>query len=668
MNEQALVYFQQEARGIARRALMPAALAVREAEAPLRPRERHESQAALLLHALGRVGPAGGQDALAQAAEEDVGELQALGGVDGHELHSVAAGVRVAVGEEGHVGEVVRQRALLSARLLIFADGLLELREVVQTLLTALGAQMLFVAAAVEHLREQLRDAPFLAACGELLHQRDELPGLGAAEELLVQIAAERVVERAGVFHRILAQVFHPAPPKVPPRHVRHAQEGEVVPVGKQAQVAERVLHLRAREELDAAVYDIGQLQPQEDLLDAARDVVRAIEYGHVAVGDAALVQLGNARTYAPGLVLGTLTVHPDHRRAGGQGGGELLFHAVAVFAYEAVRRGEYLGRGAVVLHHHDGLRAGKLAVEVQQELHARPAPGVDGLVGVSDDEKVFVVAAERAHEAVLGLVYVLELVHHDVLQPLLPLAAYLALALENVEGEEDEVVVVQAEALFLLVEVAVEDDVPRADGVEVLPVQGLQVHVYHVEVVFGVLDALAELYHVPRVGVCHVAQGEAALFVDAGEHDVDVSVVEDEEAFGVLHRVTVLLEHGDAEAVEGADVAGVAVAGECAYALAHLGGGLVREGDAEDAAGRDTQLVYKVGKAAREGARLTGARAGHDADVALRRSDRLALTAVQAFQNIHAIAPFGISIPFRGSRVQKARRFCAGPFRMCLV
>jgi len=82
------------------------------------------------------------------------------------------------------------------------------------------------------------------------------------------------------------------------------------------------------------------------------------------------------------------------------------------------------------------------------------------------------------------------------------------------------------------------------------------------------------------------VAQGEAALFVDAGEHDVDVSVVEDEEAFGVLHRVAVLLEHGDAEAVEGADVAGVAVAGECAYALAHLGGGLVREGDAEDAAG----------------------------------------------------------------------------------
>ena len=80
------------------------------------------------------------------------------------------------------------------------------------------------------------------------------------------------------------------------------------------------------------------------------------------------------------------------------------------------------------------------------------------------------------------------------------------------------------------------------------------------------------------------------------------------------------------------------------------------------------THLVYKVGKAAREGARLTGACAGHDADVALRRSDRLALTAVQAFQNIHAIAPFGISIPFRGSRVQKARRFCAGPFRMCLV
>ena len=135
------------------------------------------------------------------------------------------------------MAEVVREGALLAARLLVFADGLLELREVVQPLLAALGAEIFLIAAAVQHLAEQLRDAPALAAGGELLDERDEPPGLGAAEELVVEAAAERVVERAGVFRRVLAQKFHAPPPEVPPRHVGHAHEGEVVAVGDEAQV-----------------------------------------------------------------------------------------------------------------------------------------------------------------------------------------------------------------------------------------------------------------------------------------------------------------------------------------------------------------------------------------------------------------------------------------------
>ena len=250
-------------------------------------------------------------------------------------------------------------------------------------------------------------------------------------------------------------------------------------------------------------------------------------------------------------------------------------------------------------------------------------------------------IAAEGAHEPVLRLVDVLKLVHHDVLQPLLPLLAYLPVLLEDVEREEDEVVVVEAEALFLLVEIAEEDDVAHGDGVEILAVQRLEVHVYHVEVVLRVLYALAYLYHVPRVGVCHVPQREAALFVYAREHGVDVRVVEDEEALRVLHGVAVLLQDGDAEAVEGADVARVAVAGQGADALAHLGGGLVGEGHAEYAARRDAQVINEIGKAARQRPGLARARARHDADVALRRGHRLALRAVESLEYVQVLAPF---------------------------
>ena len=86
------------------------------------------------------------------------------------------------------------------------------------------------------------------------------------------------------------------------------------------------------------------------------------------------------------------------------------------------------------------------------------------------------------------------------------------------------------------------------------------------------------------------VPQGEPPLLVDDAEHGVDVRVVQDQKALWVLHRVAVLLEHRDAEAVEGGDKAGVVVPGEAVDALAHLRGGLVGEGHAQDVPRQDAR------------------------------------------------------------------------------
>ena len=59
-----------------------------------------------------------------------------------------------------NVGEVMLHRALLAAARLVFVDGLLELGQIVQPLLTALGAQRLFIPALVQNIREHLRDGP----------------------------------------------------------------------------------------------------------------------------------------------------------------------------------------------------------------------------------------------------------------------------------------------------------------------------------------------------------------------------------------------------------------------------------------------------------------------------------------------------------------------------
>ena len=245
----------------------------------------------------------------------------------------------------------------------------------------------------------------------------------------------------------------------------------------------------------------------------------------------------------------------------------------MAVFCDQRVRRRQNLRRGTVVFHHHDGLHVWKDLVKIQQILDVRAAPGVDRLVRVAHDEEVAVIAAQHLHQLILQRVDILKLVDHDVFEPLLPLEPDVLVLLENIERELDEVVVVEAEALFLLIEIAVEDDVPRRVGALVLFAQRVERHRDHVLVILRLLKELSDLDHVPCGGIGHVAQCEAALFIDDAEHRVDVGIIQHEEALRVLHRMAVLLQNGDTEAVERVDIARVVVAGQGVDTLAHLVG-----------------------------------------------------------------------------------------------
>ena len=244
-------------------------------------------------------------------------------------------------------------------------------------------------------------------------------------------------------------------------------------------------------------------------------------------------------------------------------------------------------------------------------------------------------VPLQNLHELVLQAVDVLELVDHDVLEARLPLGSNLRVVLEDVERELDEVVVVEPEALLLLVEVAVEQDVLDADGGLVLGVERLDRHVDHVAQVVGLGEELAGLEHVAGTGEGHVTERDAALGIDDRENGVDVGVVEHEEALGVAHGRRVLLEDRHAEAVEGVDVARVVVAGQSVDALAHLVRGLVGEGDAEDVPRHDAHLVDEIGEAPGERARLARARTRDHAHVALGGGDGLELRLVETSEHV---------------------------------
>ena len=81
-------------------------------------------------------------------------------------------------------------------------------------------------------------------------------------------------------------------------------------------------------------------------------------------------------------------------------------------------------------------------------------------------------VGAQHLHQAVLQIIDILILVDHDVFQPLLPLATDLVVNAEQMQHIIDQIIVVEAETFFLLIQIAPENDVVRFHGVEIFLAQ----------------------------------------------------------------------------------------------------------------------------------------------------------------------------------------------------
>ncbi len=102
---------EQKARGIAVGSVKIASGGLGEVQPLLRARHCDEGQPPLLLH--GGEGPDlfEGEQSLVHRAQEHMGEFQPLGRVHGHQLHAVAAVARVGVCKQGHMGQIVLERA-----------------------------------------------------------------------------------------------------------------------------------------------------------------------------------------------------------------------------------------------------------------------------------------------------------------------------------------------------------------------------------------------------------------------------------------------------------------------------------------------------------------------------------------------------------------------------
>src|SRR6202012_5874946 len=106
----------------------------------------------------------------------------------------------------------------------------------------------------------------------------------------------------------------------------------------------------------------------------------------------------------------------------------QLLAEAATVARDNRVGRVEDRRGGAVVLLQADGLRAREVVEELLHVFDFRPAPAVDGLVVVADDEGLARAAGKDAYPRVLQRVGVLEFVDEQVAPAILVVLEYLGI------------------------------------------------------------------------------------------------------------------------------------------------------------------------------------------------------------------------------------------------
>ena len=231
-------------------------------------------------------------------------------------------------------------------------------------------------------------------------------------------------------------------------------------------------------------------------------------------------------------------------------------------------------------------------------------------------------VCAKRFHQFVLQRVDVLKLINHNVFKPLLPFQTDFGIVFEDKERIFDQVVIIKAEAFLLLIQIAVKDDIPRRFGRKILCAQAVKRHGDHVLIIIRVLGGFSDFDHVPRIGKRHMPEGKPPLFIDDFQHGINIGIIQHKEILGILDGIAVLLQNGDAETVERADIARVVIAGEKMDALAHFVCGLVGKGHAKDVGGKDADLVYKICKAVRKRTRFSAARPRNDTHISFRGRD----------------------------------------------
>lgn len=304
--------------------------------------------------------------------------------------------------------------------------------------------------------------------------------------------------------------------------------------------------------------------------------------------------------------------------------------NALFVLLDERIRHAQHFRRAAIILGHKNSLATLMCIGEIEQVPNISATPCINRLIRVAHDEQIAVVFNKLFHERDLQRVDILKLVDHDVLKTLLPLQRDIGEMVENMQRDNDEVVVIESKAFFLLIQITVENDVVHLARIKVFLLELRQRKRDKVEIIIGALYRFQNLDHIARLAEGFLAQGDFALIVNHLQHRIDIGIVEHQKALRIPHGMRIFLQHRNAEAMERANVARIVIARHTTNALPHFVGRLIAKRDAQNIARQNAQVVDQVREPMRERARFARASTRNHANEALSRGNGFELRSVQ--------------------------------------
>ena len=141
------------------------------------------------------------------------------------------------------------------------------------------------------------------------------------------------------------------------------------------------------------------------------------------------------------GLFLRTGHGHEPHRVFAVLVGAQRFFAASGIVLDEGIGAIQHLAGAAVVFLQLDDGRVREEALEIQDIGNLRTAPAVDGLVVIAHHAHIVLRPHQLAQQAHLQGVGVLELVHGDVGETLVPLLVNGGVAAQQSLGEDEQVI-----------------------------------------------------------------------------------------------------------------------------------------------------------------------------------------------------------------------------------